>query len=151
MDTWFEDLPVGRVDRFGHYVVDRDEVIAFATAYDPQPFHIDDDAAAASPVFGRIAASGWHTAGMAMRMTVDYWRDIGCKGMGAAGLDELSWLKPVYPGDTLRLESEILEARASASKPGLGFVKIRTVTLNQADEPVMRQIANVMVARRPAA
>lgn len=149
MKTYFEDLPAGFTESFGRYDVTREEVLAFATAYDPQPFHLDDEAAAASPIFGRLAASGWHTASMAMRMIVDHWRERGLASMGASGVDELTWLKPVYPGDTLRLEAEVLEARPSAKRPELGFLKIRTIVFNQQDEPVMRQIANVMVGRRP--
>jgi len=149
MSVYFEDLPVGHRDSFGRYEVQRDEVIAFAAAYDPQPFHLDDEAAAASPIFGRLAASGWHTAAMAMRMTVDHWSAQDVKSMGAAGLDELTWLKPVYPDDVLRLEAEVLEARTSPKRPQIGFLKVRTVALNQHDEPVMRQVANVMVGRRP--
>ena len=150
MAVYFEDLPVGFTEKFGRYEVTRDEVLAFARAYDPQPFHLDDAAAAASPVFGRLAASGWHTGSMAMRMIVDHWSDQQLASMGAAGLDELVWLKPVYPGDVLRLEAEILEARTSAKRPGMGFLKVRTVTYNQHDEPVMRQVANLMIGRRPA-
>jgi acyl dehydratase len=149
MTVHFEDIAVGQVDRFGHYEVTRDEVIAFATAYDPQPFHLDDAEAARYPIFGRIAASGWHTGAMAMRMIVDHWQQTGFVSLGASGLSELSWLKPVYPGDVLRLESEVLEARASTSRPELGFLKVRTVTFNQKDEPVMRQVANLMIGRRP--
>ena len=150
MALYFEDFPAGRQERFGRCLVDRDEVLDFARRFDPQPFHLDDAAAAANPVFGRIAASGWHTAAMAMRLTVDHWQALGVQALGASGLDELAWLRPVYPGDTLRLEAEVLEARPSASRPGIGFVKIRTVAYNQDNVAVMRQVANVMLARRPA-
>ena len=149
MTMWFEDFAIGRIDRFGSYAVTREEVLAFATAYDPQPFHLDDAAAAANPVFGRIAASGWHSAAMAMRMIVDHWASLDVAGMGAPGLDELSWLRPVFPGDTLRLESEVVDARPSRSMPAVGLLKIRTIAYNQADVAVMRQVANVMVGRRP--
>ena len=145
----FEDFAVGRVDRYGIYAVTREEVIAFATAYDPQPFHLDDAAAAANPLFGRLAASGWHTAAMGMRMTADYWAGIGGRAiLGGAGIDQLRWLRPVYPGDTLRCESEVLDARPSESKPDRGIVRTALTLFNQHDEPVLRQEAVIMVSRR---
>jgi acyl dehydratase len=148
---WFEDLPVGRIDRFGDLEVTRDDVVDFARKYDPQPFHLDDDAAAANPLFGRLAASGWHTAAMGMRMTVDFWEAQGGRGiLSGAGIDELRWRRPVYPGDRLRCESEVLEARPSASRPELGIVRIRQTFLNQDDAPVLSHISNILVPRRPA-
>lgn len=144
----FEDMTVGRIDRYGHKLVERDEVIAFARDFDPQPFHLDDAAAAANPLFGRLAASGWHTAVMTHRMTVDHWTAAGRPILGGAGLEEMSWLKPVYPGDTLRCDSEVVAARPSASRPGVGIVKARTLTLNQQDEPVLRLIVSVLIRRR---
>ena len=147
---WFEDMPVGRVDRFGSIAVTREEVIDFARKFDPQPFHLDDAAAAANPLFGRLCASGWHTAAMGMRMTADYWETLGGRAiLGGAGIDELRWLKPVYPGDTLRCECDVIDARPSASKPHLGIVRFRLVILNQDDVPVLSQISNVVVRRRP--
>ncbi len=149
---WFEDMPVGRIDRYGRIEVTRDDVLDFARKYDPQPFHLDDAAAAANPLFGRLAASGWQTAGFGMRMTADYWNAIGGRSIIAgAGIDELRWLKPVYPGDTLRCESEIIEARVSASKPDRGIVRNTLTVFNQHDEPVMTQIGNIIVQRRPDA
>ena len=127
----------------------REEAIDFARRYDPQPFHLDDDAAAANPLFGRLVASGWHTAAIAMRLTVELWARHGMQSLGGAGLEELVWPKPVYPGDTLRLELEVIGARPLRSWPGVGMVKVLTVVLNQHDEPVMRQVANVMVGCRP--
>lgn len=148
---WFEDMHIGRIDRYGSKDVTREEVIDFAGKYDPQPFHLDDAAAAANPLFGRLSASGWHTACMAMRMTADYWGGLGGRTiLGGAGIEELAWLKPVYPGDTLRCELEVIETRASRSKPDRGIVKSRLSVFNQDDEPVMRQIAVVMMATRPA-
>jgi len=147
---WFEDMPVGRIDRFGAIAVTREEVIDFARKFDPQPFHLDDAAAAANPLFGRLCASGWHTAAMGMRMTADYWETLGGRAiLGGAGIDELRWLKPVYPGDTLRCECEVIDARPSASKPELGIVRFRLVILNQDDVQVLSQISNVVVRRRP--
>ncbi|UAK24961.1 MaoC family dehydratase [Sphingomonas nostoxanthinifaciens] len=148
MQTLFEDLEIGRVDRFGHYDVTEAEVLDFARRYDAQPFHLDAEAAAANPIFGRVAASGWHTASMAMAMTVEHWRAIGFASLGSPGLDELSWLKPVYPGDTLRIEAEVMGLRLPSSLAGIGFAKVRTIVFNQADEPVMRQVATIMVGRR---
>ncbi|MET5012133.1 MaoC/PaaZ C-terminal domain-containing protein, partial [Burkholderia pseudomallei] len=89
---------------------------AFASRYDPQPFHLSDEAAAATH-FGRLSASGWHTASMTMAMIVAYYRETGFQSLGSPGVDELRWLKPVYPGDTLRCETEVLETRRSASRP----------------------------------
>jgi acyl dehydratase len=150
MPMYFEDLAPGRIDRFGSYPVTREEVLAFAHAYDPQPFHVDDEAAAKSPLFGRLAASGWHTAAMGMRMTADHWAALGMTTLGAAGIEDLRFLRPVYPGDTLRVEAEILEARTSASRPGVGIVKALTTVLNQDDQPVLSHIATVFYPRRPA-
>ena len=147
---WFEDMAVGRVDRFGSMAVTREEVLDFARRYDPQPFHLDDAAAEANPLFGRLAASGWHTAAMGMRMVADHWAELGGRAiLGGAGIDELRWLKPVYPGDRLRAESEVIEARPSASKPDRGIVRVRLVLFNQDDEPVLSQISNVLIRRSP--
>ena len=147
----FEDMAVGRIDRFGAKLVDRDEVIAFARAYDPQPFHMDDAAAAANPLFGRLSASGWHTAAMANRMTVDHWAKMGRAILGGLGMEELAFLAPVYPGDALRCEAEILAARPSASKPVAGIVKARTTVFNQDDVAVLRVVGSFMIRRRPTA
>lgn len=146
----FEDMTVGRIDRYGSKRVARDEVIDFARKYDPQPFHLDDEAAAANPLFGRLAASGWHTAAMAMRMTADHWAETGGRTiLGGAGIEELAWLKPVYPDDTIRCELEVIDARPSRSNPDRGIVKSRLTVFNQDDVPVMRQISVVMMALRP--
>ena len=102
--------------RFGHYEVTRDEVIEFARKYDPQPFHLSDEAAAETH-FGRLSASGWHTCAMTMAMMVENMKRHRQAGLGSPGIDELRWLKPVYPGDTLRCESEMLEKRPSAAAP----------------------------------
>ena len=149
MTLGFEDFAVGRVDRYGRYAVTREEAIEFATRYDPQPFHLDDAAAAANPLFGRLAVSGWHTAAMGMRMTADYWAGAGGRSiLGGAGIDQLRWLKPVFPGDTLRCESEVLAARPSASKPDRGVVRTALTIFNQQDEPVLRQESVVLITRR---
>lgn len=148
---WFEDMQIGRIDRYGAKQVLRDEVLDFAGKYDPQPFHLDDAAAAANPLFGRLAASGWHSAAMAMRMTIDHWGETGDRAiLGGAGIEQLAWLKPVYPGDTLRCEHEVIEARISRSKPDRGIVKARLTMFNQDDEPVMQQTSIVVMRRRAA-
>ena len=149
MSLWFDDLHVGDKARFGRYEVTREEVIEFASKYDPQPFHLEDEAAAKG-LFGAIAASGWHTTAMTMRMQVDYWKETGMDkaSLGGAGMDELRWLRPVYPGDILSCETEILEVTLSRSKPDRGFVKTRWTTYNQKDEPVMTLVALGLFLRR---
>ena len=146
---YFEDLAVGQTDSFGDVVVDREEVIDFAGRYDPQPFHLDDEAAAATH-FGRLSASGWHTCAMAMRMIVDNFRDKALASLGAAGIDELRWLKPVYPGDTLRCETVIEELRPSRSRPEMGSVRTRLTVFNQDDAPVLSLVSIGLIGTRPA-
>ena len=150
MTLWFEDMEVGVLDRFGHYQVTREEVIDFASRYDPQLFHIDDEAASKG-IFGRLAASGWHTCGMMMNMMVQYWRDSGVEesSLGGAGMDELRWTRPVYPGDTLHCTIELLEKTPSKSKPDRGMTRSRITVFNQNDEPVMSVIAIGIFRRRP--
>ena len=114
--VYFEDLAPGITAAFGRYEVTREEVIEFARKYDPQPFHLSDEAAAQTH-FGRLSASGWHTCAMVMRMLVDNITERKQAGLGSPGLDELRWLKPVYPGDLLRVESEVLSKRQSQSRP----------------------------------
>ncbi|KTW16309.1 MaoC family dehydratase [Sphingomonas sanguinis] len=144
-----EDIAVGDVARFGSYRVKREEVLAFAKAYDPQPFHLSEEAAAATH-FGRLSASGWHTASMAMAMIVAHFRETGFQSLGSPGVDELRWLKPVYPGDTLHCETEVLETRRSASRPEMGFVTSRWTVLNQDDVAVMTMRPTVMIRTRGA-
>jgi acyl dehydratase len=146
---YYEDLVVGTKASFGRYEVTREEVIGFASKYDPQPFHLSDEAAAQT-YFGRLSASGWHTAAMAMRMAVDNMKDQRSASLGSPGIDELRWLKPVYPGDTLRCETELLDKRVSKSRPDMGITKGRTTVLNQHDEPVMTFVANGLIRTRPA-
>ncbi|WP_343346646.1 MaoC family dehydratase [Sphingomicrobium sp. XHP0239] len=147
--VFWEDIDVGRIDRFGAYKVTREEVIDFASAYDPQPFHLDDAAAEAS-LFGKLSASGWHTGAMAMRMLVDRMAPQKIASLGSPGIDDLKWLTPVYPGDTLRLETEVLEKRPMNSRSDVGLHKTRTSVFNQDDVEVMRFTSNVMTRRRPA-
>ena len=148
---YFEDYIEGRTERFGAYHVTRDEVIDFASKFDPQPFHLDDAAAAASPIFGRLAASGWHTCGMVMRMLTDNWTDAsGYFSLGGTGVDELRWTRPVYPGDVLRVEAEVLSKSAPRSKPELGFVNFRIAVFNQDDDVVMTMKVTNIQKRRPS-
>ena len=147
---YFEDFKVGHSAPMGEKLVDRDEVIEFASRYDPQPFHIDE-AAARRSMYGGLIASGWHTVAMVMRMMVDgYLRDSA--SLGSPGVDNVRWLKPVRPGDTLRAQRTVLEARASQSRPNLGLVKHRWEVFNQHGEPVMTMEGMGMFERRnPAA
>ena len=128
--VYFEDLEVGSKATFGRYEVTREEVIQFASAYDPQPFHLSDEAAAQTH-FGRISASGWHTCAMTMRMLVDNITERKQAGLGSPGLDELRWLKPVYPGDVLRVESELLSKKQSQSRPEMGSFQSEVRVYNQ--------------------
>ena len=146
---YLEDLEVGRKASFGSYHVTREEVLAFARQYDAQPFHLSDEAAAQTH-FGRIAASGWHTCAMTMAMIVE---NLGAEpqaGLGSPGVDELRWLKPVYPGDTLRVESEIVEVTPSRSKPDIGSFRTLVTVFNQDDVAVLRFTSIVLMRRRPA-
>ncbi|WP_448663584.1 MaoC family dehydratase [Sphingomonas sp. CJ20] len=145
---YLEDMQVGDRASFGNYAVTREEVLEFARKYDPQPFHLSDDAAAQTH-FGRLAASGWHTCSMTMAMLVAHMKDSPQASLGAAGVDDLRWLKPVYPGDTLRCETEVLEITPSRSRPDMGSVLSQTMTFNQQDEPVLRFVGRVLVRRRP--
>ena len=146
---YFEDLVVGSVARFGAYAVTREEVTAFAEAYDPQPFHLSDEAAAET-YFARLSASGWHTCAMTMRLIVENMKTNQQAGLGSPGIDALQWLTPVYPGDTLRCESEILEKRVSASRPEMGIFKSRMRVFNQDDVVVMTFVSNGLISTRPA-
>ena len=147
MQYW-EDVEVGAKQSFGRYEVTREEVLEFARMYDPQPFHLDD-AAAARTHFGRLAASGWHTCAMTMAMIVENITRHRQAGLGSPGVDELRWLKPVFPGDTLRCETEIVEATPSRSKPDIGTYRSTVITYNQLDEPVLRFTSIVLIRRRP--
>jgi acyl dehydratase len=146
---YFEDLVVGTTSSFGHYEVTREEVMEFARKYDPQPFHLSDEAAAATH-FGRLSASGWHTCAMTMAMLVENLKANRQAGLGSPGIDELKWLRPVYPGDTLRCETELLEKRESASRPEMGIFKSRMTVFNQDDVAVMTFVSNGLVRTRPA-
>jgi len=145
---YFEDIEVGATARFGRYEVTRDEVIEFASKFDPQPFHLSDEAAATTH-FGRLSASGWHTCAMTMSMVVDNLKANSQAGLGSPGIDELRWLKPVYPGNVLRCETEILDKRPSQSRPEMGSYRSRMTVLNQDDVAVMTFISIGLIRTRP--
>ena len=147
---YFEDMDVGATRVFGHYDVTREEVLDFARKYDPQPFHLSDEEAAKTH-FGRLAASGWHTAAMTMRVIVDAITPERQAGLGSPGVDELRWLKPVYPGDRITVHGRIVDKTPSRSKPDIGSVRTETTVVNQDDVPVMRFTSIVLMLRRPAA
>jgi len=142
---YLEDLQVGRRFRSGHYDIDEAQIKAFAGEFDPQPFHLDPTAAEHS-LFDGIVASGWHTAAATMRLVVKSELRLanGVIGLGC----EISWPKPVRPGDRLRVESEILEILPSRSKTDRGIVTVRTVTLNQNSDPVQVLTAKLLVFKR---
>ena len=145
-ERYFEDFAVGQRFRSGTVTVTADAIKAFARQFDPQPFHVDEEAAKAS-FFGGLVASGWHTAALSMRLIVDSdMRPAG--GTIGAGTDGISWPRPVHPGDVLCVEGEVIEARASRSRPDLGIVKVRVQTLNQRGEAVQIFIPALMVRRR---
>jgi acyl dehydratase len=143
---YLEDFTVGQTFGSGQLKVDTEQIKAFAAEFDPQPFHLDEDAAR-DTIFGGLAASGWHTAALTMRLLVESEIEPA-GGIVGAGFDEFRWPRPVRPGDELHIESEVLEVRASRSRPNQGLIKVRTTTLNQRDEAVQVQIANLIVLRR---
>lgn len=148
---YFEDIAIGATAEFGPITVTREEVVAFAAEFDPQPFHLSDEAAAATH-FGSLAASGWHTTALFMKMFVAHMQAHGARqqaSLGALGVDELRWLRPVRPGDTLRGVSEVIDKKASQSRPERGIVRSRVTMINQNDEPVLTMIPIAMVRARP--
>lgn len=145
---YLEDLYVGQRFTSGTYQMDESRIKEFAAEFDPQPFHLDD-AAARKTIFQGLAASGWHTAAVAMRLLVTGGLPLGNGIIGLGG--DLQWPKPTRPGDTLHVESEVLEIQPSRSKPNQGVVKVKSTTLNQAGEAVHMFTAKVLVFKRPAA
>jgi acyl dehydratase len=143
---YFEDLIVGSVLETASMTVSEQEIIEFATRYDPQYFHIDK-AAAEKSMYGGLIASGWHSAAIAMRLMVD--TRAQSAGLGSPGIDELRWIKPVRPGDTLRVRWTLIEARISQTKPDRGLTRSRCELFNQNDEVVMSYIGMGLVKRRP--
>lgn len=143
---YWEDLTPGRTIELGSVTVDRDEVLAFARRYDPQPFHLDDDVAAHS-IFGRLAASGWHTCSMAMGLMVRNFL-LASSSQGSPGLEKIQWLRPVYPGDTLTLRQRIIEARPLKSRPTVGLVRTIWEMFNQHGEQVLMMDGYGLFGRR---
>jgi acyl dehydratase len=147
-EHYLDDFAVGQTFGSGRMRIDEDRIKSFAAEFDPQPFHLDAEAARKS-LFGGLAASGWHTAALTMRLLVESEiKPVG--GIVGAGFDELRWPRPVRPGDELRVESEVLEVRPSKSRPEQGIIKVRTTTLNQNGEAVQIFVGNLVVPRRPA-
>jgi len=145
--VYFEDITVGDVAKFGSYEVTKEEVIDFATKYDPQPFHLSEELAKQS-VFGGLCASGWHTCAMMMRMLVDQMQEVGVASLGSPGMDGIKWMRPVMVGDTLSVEASVDAKRESNSRPELGFLKGTYKVFNQKGETVMVLHSNYMVAKR---
>jgi len=135
ISIWWEDLQVGEVRDLGTISPTREEIIAFASQFDPQPFHLDDEAGKAS-VFGALSASGWHTCGMAMRLMVTNFLHQ-TSSLGSPGLESLKWLKPVYPGDVLRLQHTITDKRPMSKRPDVGLVRTVWEMFNQRGDKVL--------------
>jgi len=145
---YLEDFAVGQAFGSGRIRIDVERIKSFAAEFDPQQFHLDEKAAHDS-VYRELAASGWHTAALTMRLLVESeLKPAG--GIVGTGFDAFRWPRPVRPGDELHVESEVLEVRSSKSRPDLGLIKARTTTLNQDGEAVQISIGNLLVPRRPA-
>lgn len=148
-ERWFDDFRAGEVFEFGDCLVEQADIVGFARQFDPQPFHIDAEAATRS-VYGGLIASGWHTAALMMRMMVDHFIPPA-SSMGSAGMDELRWLKPVRPGDRLRVRLTVTAVKPSVSRPDRGVVHQQVTVLNQRDEAVMTCHGTGMYRRGPGA
>ena len=147
MVRYLEDFEPGQKFASRRLAVEAARIKSFATEFDPQPFHLDENSARDS-FFKGLAASGWHTAAMTMRLLVDSELEPA-GGIIGAGFDEMRWPRPVRPGDELHVESEVLEVRPSTSRPEQGMIKVRATTLNQNNEPVQVFVGNLIVLRRP--
>jgi acyl dehydratase len=145
---YWEDFRVGDTEPMGERRLEAAEMVAFAQAFDPQPFHVDE-AAARDSMYGGLIASGWHTVALVMRMMADSYLNASAS-LGSPGVDNVRWLKPVRPGDTIRATRTVLETRPSGSRPEMGLVKTRWEVFNQNDEAVMTMEGYGMFARRPA-
>jgi acyl dehydratase len=147
-ERYLEDFAVGQAFGSGRLRIDQERIKTFAAEFDPQPFHLDENAAEGT-LFRGLAASGWHTAAATMRLLVE--SDLKpAGGIVGAGFDEFRWPRLVRPGDELRLESQVLDVRPSKSRPEQGWIKVRTTTLNQNGDAVQILIANLVLPRRPA-
>jgi len=146
LERYLDDFAVGQVFRSGSIRVDVQEITAFAAEFDPQPFHLDP-VAAERTFFRGLAASGWHTAALTMRLLVESeLKPAG--GIIGLGFEDFRWPRPVRPGDELTLQTEVLEVRPSQSRPEQGLIKIRVTTVNQADEAVLIQVGSLLIRRR---
>jgi acyl dehydratase len=146
---WWEDFKVGERSEMGRHTFGEEEIVAFARQFDPQPFHIDAQAAKATP-FGGLIASGWHTCAVGMRLMVDQY--IGrTVSLGSPGIEDIRWLRPVRAGDTLTYSRIVTESRASTTRAGVGLVKHRWEAVNQSGETVLTMEGWGMYGRRPAA
>ena len=143
---FFEDFEVGTTEEFGEYLVTEEEILEFASKYDPQAFHLSDEAAKAT-LFGGLCASGWHTCAIAMRMLVDNMPESN-KSLGSPGIDELRWTRPVFPGDTLRVKTTVLSKTNSRSRPDLGSLQMQNEVFNQKNELVMSNKPIVIYRKR---
>lgn len=144
---YLDDLNPGMVLPLGSVRVTREEILEFARRYDPQPIHVDEEAARAS-IYGGLISSGWLTVSLGMRRIVDGFL-VRAASLGAPGCDEVRWLRPVRPGDTLTYRAEILEVTPSRSKPDRGIARVRYEAVNQEGEPVLRMTGLQLLARRP--
>jgi acyl dehydratase len=152
MPSYLEDFEVGAVRETGSWTLSREEILTFGRQFDPQPFHVDEEAAKRTP-YGGLIASGWQTASICMRLVVDtaLSGESGETGsLGSPGVDELRWLKPVRPGDTLTVRIEVVEVIPSRSKPDRGLVRLRYTVRNQHGEDVMTMLAMGLMRKRPA-
>lgn len=148
MVSWYEDYPVGSSRTLRPITVTLEEIRDFAAKFDPQPIHVDPDAAAGGP-YGGIIASGWHTCALVMRSLVDGYISVP-SALGSPGIDELRWRNPVRPGDVLTIDITVAEARTSTSKPDRGIVRTAIEVKNQTGQTVLSMVANNLVLRRPA-
>ena len=146
MIEWFDDLKVGMIFKSEAVTVSKEDILRFAREYDPQPFHLDDEAARKT-IFGGLAASGWHTAAICMRLATEC-RPFGPHPLLGAGVDDLRWMKPVRPGDTLKLVGEVVDLIPSKSKPQ-GIVRVKWTAFNQHGEPVYTFNPIGIVPRKP--
>ena len=146
---YWEDLAVGSVRDLGTVTLSAEEIKDFASRFDPQPFHVDE-AAGRRSIFGNLCASGWHTAALAMKLTVENFLNESAS-MGSPGVENLRWLKPVYPGDTLRLQQTVVESRALRTRPDTGLVRSVWDMFNQNGEQVLRMEGYGMFRRRQPA
>jgi acyl dehydratase len=145
---YFEDFAPDSVEEFGPRLVTREEIVAFAAQFDPQPMHLDEEAARAT-MLGGLGASGWHTCAILMRMMCDGFL-LDTDSWGGPGIEEARWLKPVRPGDRLTLRRKVLEKRVSNSRPGMGFVKFELALVNQQGDTVITLVTPIMIGRRQA-